>query len=140
MKIIFFGFCLVSVVVSGFVFYFALRRAPVINRIGFPMSQTRRVSEQNSPRVSTAEQKVKTPNKKKCACCREKLAQSRKVAKQRLQARKAWAREMFANYGYEEGMKRIAAKDPGLAKQIQQILEREKQPNLAPAVAQSSSQ
>ena len=43
-------------------------------------------------------------------------------------------REMFANDGYEEGMKRI------LAKQIQQILEREKQPNLAPAGAQSSFQ
>ena len=43
-------------------------------------------------------------------------------------------REMFANYGYEEGMKRI------LAKQIQQTLEREKQPNLAPAAAQSYSQ
>ena len=41
---------------------------------------------------------------------------------------------MFANYGYEEGMKRI------LAKQIQQILDREKQPNLAPIVTQSSSQ
>ena len=38
-------------------------------------------------------------------------------------------REMFANYEYEESMK-----------QIQQIPEREKQPNLAPAVAQSSSQ
>ena len=75
---------------------------------------------------------------KKCACCREKLAQSRKVAEQRTQARKAWAREMFANYGYEEGMKRIAAKDPKLAKQIQQILDREKQPNLILAVAQSS--
>ena len=43
-------------------------------------------------------------------------------------------REIFANYGYEEGVKRI------LAKQIQQILERDKQPNLTPAVAQSSSQ
>ena len=43
-------------------------------------------------------------------------------------------REMFANYGYEEGMKRI------LAKQIQQILERETQPDLAPTVAQSTSQ
>ena len=43
-------------------------------------------------------------------------------------------REIFANYGYEESVKRI------LAKQIQQILERDKQPNLTPAVAQSSSQ
>ena len=43
-------------------------------------------------------------------------------------------REMFANYGYEEGMKQISAK------QIQQTLEREKHPNLAPTVAQSSSQ
>ena len=43
-------------------------------------------------------------------------------------------RQMFANYGYGEGMKRI------LAKQIQQALEREKQPNPVPAVAQFSSQ
>ena len=43
-------------------------------------------------------------------------------------------REMFINYGYKEGLKRI------LAKQGQQILEREKQPNLTLAVAQSSSQ
>ena len=38
-------------------------------------------------------------------------------------------REMSPNYEYEEDMKRI-----------QQTLEREKQPNLAPTVAQSSSQ
>ena len=130
MKNIFYGFCLVSVVVSGLVFYFALQRATV----GFPMSKPGHVSEQNSPNASSARQKVKTPKKKKCACCREKLAQSRKVAEQRIQARKAWAREMFANYGYEEGMKRI------LAKQMQQILEREKQPNIAPTVSQSYSQ
>ena len=43
-------------------------------------------------------------------------------------------REISVNYGYEEGMKRI------LAKQIQQILERDKQPNLTPTIAQSSSQ
>ena len=43
-------------------------------------------------------------------------------------------REMFVNYGYKEGMKQI------LAKRIQQILEREKQPNLTLTVAQSSSQ
>ena len=140
MKNIFYGFCLVSVVVSGFVFYFALQRAPVVHRMGVPMSQPSRGSEQNSLRASAAEQKVKTPNKKKCACCREKLVQLRKVAEQRLQARKVWAREMFANHGYEEGVKQIAVKDPGLAKQIQQILEREKQPNLTSAVAQSSSQ
>ena len=42
-------------------------------------------------------------------------------------------REMFASYGYEEDMKQL------LAKQIQPILEREKQPNLAPILAQSSS-
>ena len=43
-------------------------------------------------------------------------------------------REMFANDRYEKGRERI------LAKQIQQILEREKQPNIAPAIVQSSSQ
>ena len=122
MKRIFYSFCLVSVVVSGLVFYFALQHAPVVNTIGFPMPQPGHISEQSSLR-SAAEQKVKTPNKKKCACCREKLAQSRKAAEQRIQACKAWTREMFANYGYEEGMKRVAAKAPRLAKQIQQILE-----------------
>ena len=127
MKRIFLGFCIVLVVVSGFVFYFALQRSPVVKTIGVPVSQPSRSSGQDSSRASVAEQKVKTPNKRKCACCREKLAQSRKVAAQRIQARKAWAREMFANYGYEEGMKRIDAKDPGLAKQIQQFLERKKQ-------------
>ena len=139
MKRIFYSFCLISVVVSGLVFYFAMQRAPVVNTVEFPMATPSRASEQNSPRASAAGQKVKTPNKKTCACCREKLESSKKVAEQRLQARKAWAREMFANYGYEEGMKRIAAKDPRLAKQIQRILEREKQ-SIAPAVAQSSSQ
>lgn len=43
-------------------------------------------------------------------------------------------REMLANYRYEGGVKRI------WAKQIQQIIEREKQLNLAPAVAQFASQ
>ena len=131
MKRIFYGFCLVLVVVSGFVFYFALQRAPVVKTIEVPGSQSSRFSRQDLPRASAAEQRVKTPNQKKCACCREKLAQSRKVAKQRIQARKAWAREMFVNYGYEEGMKRIAAKDPGLAKQIQQRLERKNNPILS---------
>ena len=140
MKHIFYSFCLISVVVSGLVFYFAMQRAPVVNTVEFPKAQPGRASEQNSLHASAAGQKAKTSNKKKCLCCREKLAQSRKVAKQRRQARKAWAREMFANYGYEEGMKRIAAKDPGLAKQIQQILDREKQFNPVPVIAQSSSQ
>ncbi len=40
---------------------------------------------------------------------------------------------MFANYGYEEGMKRIAAKDPELAKQIQQLLERKNNCNIVAA-------
>ena len=43
-------------------------------------------------------------------------------------------RKMFVNYGCAEGVKQI------LAKQIQQILERDKQPNLIPAIAQSSAQ
>ena len=43
-------------------------------------------------------------------------------------------RKELTIYRYEEGVKRI------LAKQIQQILERDKQPNLTPAIAQSSFQ
>ena len=70
---------------------------------------------------------------KKCACCREKLVQSRKQQNRGCKHVKHGLK-MLANYGYEEGMKRI------LPKQIQQTLEREKQPNLAPTVAQSSSQ
>ena len=131
MKTIFYGFCLIFVVVSGLVFYFALQRIPVVNVIRVPTTKPSRVFEQGT---SVVEQKLTTSNKKKCACCREKLAQSRKIAKQR------WAQEMLASYGYEEGMKRIAAKDPGLAKRIQEIFDREKYPNLAPAVAQSSVQ
>ena len=77
MKRIFHGFCLVLVVVSGFVFYFALQRAPVVKTIEVPGSQPSRFSGQNSPRASVAEQKVKTLKKKKCACCREKLVQNR---------------------------------------------------------------
>ena len=110
--------------VFGLVFYFALQHAPVVNTLGFSTIKLSRVSKQSSPPISIV-------NQEKCACCRETLAQSRKVAEQRIQARKAWAREMFANYGYEEGVKRI------LAKQIQQTLEREKQPNLAVAITQS---
>ena len=136
MKNVFYSFCIV-VVVSGLAFYLIV---PVVNTAGVQMNKSHRVSEQSSPRTPAAEQKLTASDKKKCACCREKLAQARKVVKQRLQARKAWAREMFANYGYEEGIKRIAVKDPGLAKQIQQILEREKRLSLASTVAQSSSQ
>ena len=43
-------------------------------------------------------------------------------------------RGIFANYEYEKGRERL------LAKQGQQILEREEQPNLASAVAQFSPQ
>ena len=43
-------------------------------------------------------------------------------------------REMSTNYGYEADMKRL------LAKQIQQIFEREKQPHLTRTIAQSTFQ
>ena len=43
-------------------------------------------------------------------------------------------REIYINYGYEEDMKQI------LAKRVQQTLQRERQPNLTSAIAQSASQ
>lgn len=140
MKHVYYGYCIVVVAVSGLAFYLTLQHVPIVNTAGVQMNKLRRVPEHSLPHTSVVEQKLITSDKKKCACCREKLAQAKKVVQQRMQARKAWAREIFANYGYEEGMKRIAAKDPGLAKQVQQILGREKQPNLTPAVARSSSQ
>jgi len=37
-----------------------------------------------------------------------------------------WAREMIATLGYEEGMKRVNAKSPTLAKRVKRLLEEEK--------------
>ncbi len=68
----------------------------------------------------------KTTQKKNCSCCNKKLIPAQKIAKQRQREKEAWARQIIAENGYEEGMKRITAKSPWLAKQMQRILDREK--------------
>jgi len=65
--------------------------------------------------------------KKNCACCAKKLSPTQEKAKQRQLVRETWARQMIANHGYEEGMRRITSKSTYLANQMQRILEREKQ-------------
>ncbi|MYC76694.1 hypothetical protein F4X10_13095 [Candidatus Poribacteria bacterium] len=63
-----------------------------------------------------------TGAKKGCACCRS----AREKVKQRRGALEMWARKMIDTHGYEEGMKRVRAKSPILARRIQDILEKEK--------------
>lgn len=59
---------------------------------------------------------------KGCGCCRSTLAK----IKAKRKALEMWAREMIATHGYDEGMKRVTAKSPTLAKRIQRLLEKKK--------------
>ena len=60
--------------------------------------------------------------------------------KQKRQALEIWARETIANYGYEEGMKRVMAKSPVLAERIQRLLAEEKRSGQTGAISQSPAQ
>ena len=62
-----------------------------------------------------------TSKKKKCACCRSTL----ETIKQKRKALELWAREMIETHGYEEGIKRVTAKSPTLAKRVLERLETE---------------
>lgn len=81
-----------------------------------------------------------TPKKKKCPCCSEKLSPAQVQAKRRQQDREKWARQIIANYGYEEGLKRITEKSSGLAKQMQRILEKEKRGEQTSTIETSETQ
>lgn len=72
-----------------------------------------------------------------CACCAKKISPAEEKAKQRQQAREAWARQLITAHGYEEGMRQITVESPGLAKQMQRILDKEKRLGKKPTVSQS---
>ena len=117
---------------------FALTCYVVQNRISSP--ETAITQFPNAAQHSTKEVIPATKNitpMKNCACCNKKLSPAQEKAKQRQQARETWARQLIANYGYEEGMKRITAKFPLLAKQMQRILDREKRLGQTSTVSQS---
>ena len=117
MKTVFCGTC---AILLGLSLYLLQKRSTVPETFSTP-----RPSVQNTEGVSAPVEGT-TTRKEKCACCNKQLSVAQEKAKQRQQAREAWAREMIATRGYEEGIKQITAKSPWLAKQIQRILEREK--------------
>lgn len=89
-------------------------------------AETRTGVESTEPRVPKPTEVVDpTPTaevKKGCACCRDEMARVKATRK----ALEMWAREMIATHGYDQGMKRVTAKSPGLAKRVQALLEKEK--------------
>ena len=116
------GFCVLSIAVSGFAFYFIQRDDHRVKLPEVPKAKQNNVESENSPGALDVEQDRTTSEAKDCACCSEKLARARKMAKERMQARETWGRKVIADYGYEEGMKRIAAKSPWLVARIKQSL------------------
>lgn len=124
--------CGICILLLGCAFYFAEK-----DSIGLGNSSMSQQSVQNSEKsVALAEKSAE----KKCACCNRKLSLAKEKAKQRQQARETWARQMIANHGYEEGMRKIAAKSPWLAKQIQRILDKEKRLGEVPTLSELDTQ
>lgn len=129
MKRIFTIFCLASVV-AGLTFYWVQSRPSKLKAadtfatdnktVVTQVSEIKPASQTSSP--STAAPKPTTTSKKGCGCCRDSLAK----VKQRRKALEMWAREMIATLGYEEGMKRVNAKSPTLARRVKRLLEEEK--------------
>jgi len=72
-----------------------------------------------------AETPTTTPTtkvKKGCTCCRDALAEVKAKRKEL----EMWAREMINTHGYDEGMNRVNAHSPTLAKRVRGLLEKEK--------------
>lgn len=57
--------------------------------------------------------------KKNCGCCRKAAEQTRQMREDL-----KWAKAAITTYGYEEGMRRIRAKSPILAKMMQHSIEK----------------
>ncbi len=110
---------------------------------GFSVPKTR-LTLQNTGQHSRKDLAHITDNtklkKKNCACCDKKLTPAQERAKQRQQARETWGRQLIADHGYEEGIKRITREAPLLAKQMQRILDREKRLGQTPSVSSSETQ
>lgn len=125
MKRIFFIICIA--VVGGFVFFLTyngsstLKATPSVSDA--KVSEIRKSVSGMQTTANTHNPKAITENEENepCSCCRKSL----EILKKRRQALEKWARNMIEQYGYEEGMKRVTAKSPVLAKRIQLILEKE---------------
>ena len=124
-------FCGICIVLLGFSLYFVQKDFG-----GFKNPSTPQQSLPNNEKSVTVAQESA---KKKCKCCDRKVSAAKEKANQRQQERETWARQMITDYGYEEGMERITAKSPWLAKQIQRILDREKRLKQTPAVSESDT-
>ena len=122
MNRILFRCCMLFIAVSGIAFYLTQRDHHGRKVSASAAAKPTNVAAANLPDTPVVEQHTTPLTEKKCACCREKLARARKIAKERMQAREAWGRKLIADYGYEEGMKRIAAKSPWLVDHLKQSL------------------
>lgn len=97
-----------------------------------------READPSKPMVVTTTKLKET--KKPCTCCPEQIEQIRERVRKKREARELWARGMLKLYGAAEGMERIQAKDPWLAKRMQLMLDKEKQLDFAPVISQPLSQ
>lgn len=116
------GFCVLSIAVSGFAFYFIQRDDRGVDPPEVPKTEQNNVEASNARDSLGVKQAGTTSAEKKCSCCSEKLTRAREMARERMRAREAWGRQVIADYGYEEGMKRIAAKSPWLVAHIKKLL------------------
>lgn len=131
MKPLFYLCCFVTVAIGvGFYLYpgtaLVSKTAPEtvrpIEKNVLPVAVPEAAATETTHVQLTEDPRPTTPPKKRCACC---LSELEKV-KQKRKELEMWAREMIATHGYEEGMKRVTAKSPTLAKRVQRLLEKEK--------------
>ncbi len=132
MKIVFYTLCVLLLTLTIYVV-----------QKGFSVPETR-FTPQNTVQHSGKDTAHVTDNttlqKKNCVCCDKKLTPGQERAKQRQQHREAWAQQLIAEHGYEEGMKRITLQNPSFAKQIKRILDREKRRDPVATVSPPDSQ
>lgn len=128
MKSIFFIFFFVSVTV-GLVFYHVQSQTSKSKAAESSIQNTQTnvknvsvITPVSKTASATVRNSLRTSKKSGCSCCNKSL----KNVKFARKALEVWAREMINTHGYEEGMKRVTAKSPVLAKRVQQLLEKEK--------------
>ena len=130
----FYGLCLIAFIFCA-VFYLMLNRLLLSDASrAMPGSDASFKNLNGHPPVG---HNAAIRSKKKCTCCGETRLQIRDFAQKRRVEIEAWARETIRTHGYEEGMKRVTARSPILAKRLQRILEKGTVP-LTPIPSQES--
>ena len=130
MKPFFYSVCTI-IAVTGITFYWVQEQASDPKTLS-----AERHPAQKAPAaigIESGESTETSPlagEKKGCGCCRSALEK----VKQKRKELEMWAREMINTHGYEEGIKRVTAKSPTLAKRVQLLLEKEKNSRI-PAAA-----